>query len=216
MTCPFANFHSELTPSKTVSNEKLSYEIYDIEADILKMTKRLEGMRKKRKDLEMKNRRQIMGTVENVEKEFNKIFGVESTPWRHQRHLACLKPLITSIVYTLKNLETRLDEGKIHVHSENMPLKFTKLPEERLPRRRSAPESLSPPPPPPCEGDCPPNEMDKIWSAHEFEIGDEKLVSEVLGTLSDHICDQGKGPGEFNPKDKTTFCSDKTNDSFIN
>jgi len=98
-----------------------------------------------------------------------------------------------------------LKQDKIHVHAEEMPLNFTKLPEERLPRRRSAPAA---PPPPPCEG----NEMDKIWAANstEFEIGDEKLVAEVLSGLAeapDHRI-------EFDPTDGTTYCSDKPDDSF--
>ena len=137
MSCPFANFHSGFKSSDVASNEKqkLSYQIYDIEADILRMTKHLESMKKKRQHLEIENHRKRLGTVENVEKEFNKIFGVESTPWRHQRHLGILKPLITSIVYTLNNLETRLNEGKVHVHNENIPLKFVELPKEESPKR---------------------------------------------------------------------------------
>ena len=208
MSCPFANVPFQKSNEVTES-QKISYKIYDMEAEILKTTKHLEKLRKARSRLEEEDMMKRLGTVENIEKEFDKIYG---EGYRPNRQLTCLKPLLTGIVYTLKDFDKRLKQERIHVHAENVPLKFTKLPEERLPRRRSAPESRPPPPPPPCEGDCTPNEMDKIWAANstEFEIGDEKLVAEVLSGLSevpDHRI-------EFDPTDGSTYCSDKPDDSF--
>ena len=206
MSCPFANVSFQGSNEVTES-QKVSYKIYDMEAEILKTTKHLEKLREARRRLEVEDEMKRLGTVENVEKEFNKIYG---EGYRPNRQLTCLKPLLSGIVYTLKDFDNRLKQDKIHVHDENMPLKFTKLPEERLPRRRSAP-AAPPPPPPPCESDCP-DEMDKIWAANstEFEIGDEKLVAEVLSGLMeapDHRI-------EFDPTDGTTYCSDKPDDSF--
>ena len=201
MSCPFANvsFHGS---NEVTESQKVSYKIYDMEAEILKTTKHLEKLREARRRLEVEDKMKRLGTVENVEKEFNKIYG---EGYRPTRQLTCLKSLLSGIVYTLKDFDNRLKQDKIHVHAEDMPLNFTKLPEERLPRRRSAPAA---PPPPPCEG----NEMDKIWAANstEFEIGDEKLVAEVLSGLAeapDHRI-------EFDPTDGTTYCSDKPDDSF--
>jgi len=204
MSCPFANvsFHGS---NEVTESQKVSYKIYDMEAEILKTTKHLEKLREARRRLEVEDEMKRLGTIENVEKEFNKIYG---EGYRPNRHLTCLKPLLSSIVYILKDFDNRLKQDKIHVHAENMPLKFTKLHEERLPRRRSAPASQ--PSPPPCEGDCPPTDMEKIWDTHEFEIGDEKLVAEVLSGLMeapDHRI-------EFDPTDGTTYCSDKPDDSF--
>ena len=205
MTCPFTNISFQGSNEVTES-QKISYKIYDMEAEILKTTKHLEKLREARKLLEVEDEMKRLGTVENVEKEFNKIYGEGCSP---NCQLTCLKPLLSGIVYTLKDFDNRLKQGRIHVHDENMPLKFTKLPEGRLPRRRSAPESR-PPPPPPCEGDCPSDEMDKMWTAHEFEIGDEKLVAEVLSGFAE-VPDSRV---EFNPTDGSTYCSDKTDDSF--
>ena len=206
MSCPFANVPFE--SNEVTKSQKISYKIYDMDAEILKTTKRLEKLKETRKRLEEEEEMDRLGTVENVEKEFNKIYNEIGRRVPLPRYLACFKPLLTSIVYTLKDFEDRLKQDKIHVHSENIPLKFTKLPEECLSRPRSAPESR-PPPPPPCEGDCP-DEMDKIWAANstEFEIGDERLVAEVLsGFAKDCRVD-------FDINDGTTYCSDKPDDNF--
>ena len=205
MSCPFANVPFQESNEVTES-QKVSYKIYDMEAEILKTTQRLEKLREARRLLEVEDEMKRLGTIENVEKEFNKIYG---EGYRPNRQLTCLKPLLTSIVYTLKDFDNRLKQGRIHVRDENVPLKFTKLPEGRLPRRCSAPESR---PPPQCKGDCPSDEMDKMWAANstEFEIGDEKLVAEVLSGFAE-VPDSRV---EFNPADGSTYCSDKTDDSF--
>lgn len=206
MNCPFANVSFQGSNEVTES-QKVSYKIYDMEAEILKTTKHLEKLREARRRLEVEDEMKRLGTLENVEKEFNKIYG---EGYRPNRQLTCLKPLLSGIVYTLKDFDNRLKQDKIHVHAENMPLKFTKL-LEKNPQPLFAGASSSPPPPPPCEADCP-DEMDKIWAANstEFEIGDERLVAEVLSGLAevpDHRI-------EFDPKDATTYCSDKPDDSF--
>lgn len=216
MSCPFAN--AAFQGSNEVSeSQKISYKIYDMEAEILKTTKHLERLREDRRRLEVEDEMKRLGTVENVEKEFNKIFDssrclsggprcwapTSRTLSRLSGGALRLKPLLTSIVYTLKDFDRRLNENKVHVHDENIPLKFTKLPEQ-FPQPLFATGS-----PPPCEADCP-DEMDKIWAANEFEIGDEELVAEVLSGLA-------KAPDhriEFDPKDGNTYCSDKPNDSF--
>jgi hypothetical protein len=251
MTCPFAKFHSDFTTSNEVTeDQKLSYKIYDMEAEILRTTKRLEKLRETRKRLEVEGEMKRAGTVENVEKEFNRLFGSSRPTNAWTPRLTQMKPLLTSIVYTLKNLEARLNEGKVHVHDENIPLKFVELPKPSVSAVRvptvSVPmwtckncaeewvethlneevckgcgfmRSDDAPPPPSLGGahprhlrddaDCP-GEMDKIWARHEFEIGDEELVAEVLSGLSK----VPSGPIEFNPKDGYTYCSDKPNDSF--
>ena len=200
MSCPYANF---TTSNEVSESQKVSYKIYDMEEEILKTTKHLEKLREIRRRLEEEDKVKRLGTVENVEKEFNKIYD-SSRPVAFTARTQ-LKPLLTSIVYTLKDFEKRLNQEKVHVHDENIPLKFTKLPEQ-LPQPLFATGS---PPPPPCEADCP-DDMDKIWAANEFEIGDEELVAEVLSGLAkvpDH-------PIEFDPKNGTTYCSDKPEDSF--
>ena len=224
MSCPFANV-SFRGSNEVTESQKVSYKIYDMESEILKTTKHLEKLREARKRLEVEDEMERLGTVENVEKEFNKIFGSSRTTTfttaaaahRSQRRAnsatrghptaELMKPLLTSIVYTLKDFNKRLNEGKVHVHDENIPLKFTKLPEQLV----QPLFATGSPPPPPCEADCP-YDMDKIWAANstEFEIGDEKLVAEVLSGLAevpDHRI-------EFDPKDATTYCSDKPDDSF--
>ena len=212
MNCPFANVSFQGSNEVTES-QKVSYKIYDMEAEILKTTKHLEKLREARRRLEVEDEMKRLGTVENVEKEFNKIYGEGAARGRPNRQLTCLKALLSGIVYTLKDFDNRLKQDKIHVHAENMPLKFTKLPEECLSRPRSAPESR-PPPPPPCEGDCP-DEMDKIWAANstEFEIGDERLVAEVLNGFIEAQPAVDRRI-EFDPTDGTTYCSDKPDDSF--
>lgn len=219
MTCPFAKF---TTSNEVSESQKVSYKIYDMEEEILKTTKHLEKLREARKRLEVEDEMERLGTVENVEKEFNKIFGsslpttftTAAEAHRSQRRANSatrgwataaehLKPLLTSIVYTLKDFNKRLNEGKVHVHDENIPLKFTKLPEQLA----QPLFGTGSPPAPPCEA---PDDMDKIWAANEFEIGDEELVAEVLSGLAkvpDH-------PIEFDPKNGTTYCSDKPSDSF--
>ena len=212
MSCPFANvsFHGS---NEVTESQKISYKIYDMEAEILKTTKHLEILKEARKRLEEEDEMERLGTVENVEKEFNKIFG-DRVPFTRTTLKKQLKPLLASIVYTLKDFNKRLNEEKVHVHNENIPLKFTKLP-EKIPCKEEHCATLfaadASCPPPPCESNCP-DEMDKIWAANstEFEIGDEKLVAEVLSGFTevpDHRI-------EFDPKDATTYCSDKPDDNF--
>ena len=121
MTCPFTNI-SFRGSNEVTESQKVSYKIYDMEAEILKTTKHLEKLREARKLLEVEDEMKRLGTVENVEKEFNKIYG---EGYRPNRQLTCLKPLLTSIVYTLKDFDKRMKQDKIHVHAENIPLKFT-------------------------------------------------------------------------------------------
>ena len=205
MSCPFANV-SFKGSNEVTESQKVSYKIYDVQAEILKTTKHLENLRETRRRLEVEDEMKRLGSVENVEKEFNKIYG--EGPSRYNRQLTCLKPLLTSLVYTLKDLDQRLKQDKIHVHTENLPLKFTKLP-EKFPCGEGCPEQRCPRPP--CEGKVG-DVMDKIWAANssEFEIGDEKLVAEVLSGLAD-VPDHRI---EYDPTDGATYCSDKANDSF--
>jgi len=236
------NFHTPdlessntTTSNEVTTNQKLSYEIYEAEAEILQITKRLKSLREKRKCLEMEEEMKRMGTVETVEKEFKNIFGTSKTPWSSALKKQ-LKPLFASIVYTLKNLESRLNEEKVHVHNENVPLKFVELPkksEESSEKRveynaigewtpsmeqalfTSSHDQCPVLPSPscdevPCEGKEVFEEvMNEIWSRNDFEIADQELVAEVL-------CGLKKAPThlpalEFNPIDGNTYCSDKPN-----
>ena len=104
MSCPFANVPFQESNEVTES-QKVSYKIYDMEAEILKTTQRLEKLREARRLLEVEDEMKRLGTIENVEKEFNKIYG---EGYRPNRQLTCLKPLLTSIVYTLKDFDNRL------------------------------------------------------------------------------------------------------------
>ena len=83
-----------------------------VETEILRTTKHLEQLREKRKCLEEEENEKKLGTVENIEKEFNKIYdrdyNVAASGVRFKR----LKPLLSSIIYTLKNLEARISYKK--------------------------------------------------------------------------------------------------------
>ena len=142
----------EFSNKEVTEQQKLSYKIYDMEADILKTSKRLEQLKEERKRLEEEEKEKKLGTVENVEKEFNKIFGecpntnasARNIHNRRIQQFLPLKPLLTSILYTLKNME---DNKKVHIH-------------ETL-------DTIVGP-------SCP--------FKSEIEIGDEQLVAEVLVT----------------------------------
>ena len=121
MSCPFANVPFQKSNEVTES-QKISYKIYDMEAEILKTTKHLEKLRKARSRLEEEDMMKRLGTVENIEKEFDKIYG---EGYRPNRQLTCLKPLLTGIVYTMKDFDKRLKQERIHVHAAHplLPLR---------------------------------------------------------------------------------------------
>ncbi len=113
----------EFSEKEVTEQQKLSYKIYDMEADILRTSKRLEQLKEERKRLEEEEKEKKLGTVENVEKEFNKIFGecpntnasARNIHNRRIQQFLPLKPLLTSILYTLKNME---DDKKVHIHEK--------------------------------------------------------------------------------------------------
>jgi len=103
MTCPFVNFHV----GKTVrSNEKLSYEIYELEADIIRKRNQLGVLREKRIRLDEEEKKRKMGTVTNIEQELKKI--KRGYNFRKRGNIRKFDNLFTSILYTLKDMNTRL------------------------------------------------------------------------------------------------------------
>ena len=98
MSCPFANSGVNGSLPK---NNKFSSKIYDLEEKILNTKNILKELKREKESLEEKK----FGRIENVEKEFNKFF--TSFP------LNDLNPLLGSIVYTLKNLEKKLEDRQL-------------------------------------------------------------------------------------------------------